>query len=226
MMSAGENLAKQYEARFSDREQFRIAVWKILVEDFFARLIPHDSALLDLGCGWGEFINHASARRKYGMDLNPDCSAHLDSAVEFLNQDCTNKWDLPDESLDMVFTSNFFEHLPSKESLDETLHQASRCLKADGQIICLGPNIKFLGGQYWDFYDHYLPLTEMSLSEALQLNGFEVAQCIDRFLPYSMSTGRPMPLSTMLLKMYLRLPLAWRVFGKQFLVIGRKRRAD
>ena len=64
--------------------------------------------------------------------------------------------------LDLVFTSNFFEHLPDKSSLGRTLEEIFRCLKPGGRLVAMGPNIRFTGGSYWDFWDHYLPLTEAS----------------------------------------------------------------
>jgi hypothetical protein len=33
------------------------------------------------------------------MDLNPKAAEHLDPAVKFLFQDCSLRWDLPDQSL-------------------------------------------------------------------------------------------------------------------------------
>jgi len=78
-----------------------------------------------------------------------------------------------------------------------------------------------LPGRYWDFWDHYLPLTETSLSEGLRLAGFTIERELARFLPYSMSQGFAPPL--FFLKAYLRCPLLWRFLGRQFLVIGRKR---
>jgi hypothetical protein len=54
----------------------------------------------------------------------------------------------------------------------------------------------------------------------LKLEGFEISECIDRFLPYSMSQGSTPPLA--FLKLYLKLPLAWKFFGKQFLVVAEK----
>jgi hypothetical protein len=84
----------------------------------------------------------------------------------------------------------------------------------------MGPNIKFLPGAYWDFWDHYLPLTEESLREALENRGFEIEKCVGKFLPYRMTKGPRYPL--FFLRMYLRLPLAWRILGKQFLVVATK----
>ncbi len=214
------DLQQEYAMRFAKNATYRRAVWQILTRDFFSKWIAPDAAVLDLGCGWGEFINQVEAGQKFGMDLNPDSPGKLAPGVTFLSQDCSEPWSVPDESLDVVFTSNFFEHLPSKESLRRTLDQARRCLKPDGRLICLGPNIKDLPGKYWDFWDHYLPLTEMSLSEGMRLTGFEIERGIARFLPYSMSQGFAPPL--VFLQVYLKCPWLWRFFGRQFLVIGRK----
>ena len=154
------------------------------------------------------------------MDLNPDAERHASSEVSVLKQDCSNAWPVPPESLDVVFTSNFFEHLPTKDALEKTLVEAYKALRPAGRLIAIGPNIKYLPGAYWDFFDHYLPLTELSLMEVLRKCGFEVAFCRDRFLPYTMSDGREYP--AWMLRLYLKMPFAWPFFGKQFLMIARK----
>jgi ubiquinone/menaquinone biosynthesis C-methylase UbiE len=212
-------LQREYSLRFSAQQQYRNAVWKILTAEFFQKFIPPDSTVLDLGSGWGEFINNIRAAKKYGMDLNPEGRARLAADVEFLEQDCSKEWQVGENSLDFVFTSNFFEHLRTKDDLRRTLAEARRCLKPDGKIICMGPNIKYLPGLYWDFWDHYLPLTELSLQEGLELLGFEVETCIARFLPYTMARGPQPPLS--LVHWYLKAPALWRIRGRQFLVVAR-----
>ena len=138
--------------------------------------------------------------------------------MTFLLQDCSTRWPLPDASLDVVFTSNFFEHLPDKAALGRTLDEIRRCLRPGGRLVAMGPNIKYLPGEYWDFWDHYIPLTEASLKEALVTRGFAVDVCLGRFLPYTMATGPRYPVA--FLRAYLKLPLAWRFFGRQFLVVG------
>jgi SAM-dependent methyltransferase len=215
-----EDLQKLYSTRFTGQEAYRDRVWKILTSEFFSRWIKPSDTILDLGCGYGEFINNAKATKKYGMDLNPSSKSQLEDNVEFFEQDCSLPWPLPENSLDVVFTSNFFEHLPTKHVLQSTLVEAFRCLKPNGRLIALGPNIKYLEGEYWDFFDHYLPLTEMSLAELLSLSGFRVEQSTGRFLPYTMSLGyQP---SLWKVRLFLKFPILWRIFGRQFLVIGRK----
>jgi SAM-dependent methyltransferase len=214
-----QQLEREYAMRFERTAAYRMAVWKILTAEFFSRWIDPESVILDLGCGWGEFINQINAACKYGMDLNPASREKLGAGITLLAQDCSAPWSLPDAHLDVVFTSNFFEHLPSKENLRGTLGEAFRCLKPGGRLICLGPNIKFLPGRYWDFWDHFLPLTELSLKEGLELAGFATELVIAKFLPYSMSQGFTPPL--VFLRWYLKLPFLWRLAGEQFLVIAR-----
>jgi hypothetical protein len=78
--------------------------------------------------------------------------------------------------------------------------------------------VRAIPGAYWDFWDHYLPLTERSLAEGLELAGFTIAEARARFLPYTMARDRNPPLWTV--SLYLRLPPLWRLFGRQFLVVG------
>ena len=212
-------LEREYSLRFSARQKYRNEVWQLLTAEFFQRYIPPASTVLDLGCGWGEFINNIRAAKKYGMDLNPEGRQRLLPEVEFLEQDCSKTWGVPDHSLDFVFTSNFFEHLRSKDDLRLTLGEAHRCLKPGGSIICLGPNLRYLGGKYWDFWDHYLALTDLSVQEVLELLHFRVIENIPRFLPYTMARGSQPPLA--LLRLFLKLPSLWWTIGRQFLVIAR-----
>jgi len=213
-----EELQRMYGARFSSNLEYRKHVWTVLVADTFSRYVQPTDSVLDLGCGYGEFINTIRCRKKFGMDLNPDTARFLADDVTFLQQDCSLRWQVPDESLDVVFTSNFLEHLADKAALGRVLDEVVRCLRPGGRIIALGPNIKYLHGKYWDFWDHYVPITEASLTEALVTRRLTVDVCIGRFLPYTMVNGAHYPL--FFLRAYLRLPIAWRLFGKQFLVVA------
>ena len=215
-----DHLQTIYHRRFAGKGGYRQQVWKVLLSDFFQRFVPETGAVLDLGCGYGEFINLVKGPTRYAMDLNPAAGRYLNPDVRWFQQDCSTRWPLEDETLGLVFTSNFFEHLPDKRGLLETLKEAHRCLRPGGRLVALGPNIKYVGGAYWDFWDHQVALTEASLAEVLESLGFKMERVVPRFLPYSMSTGRQYPL--VFLRLYLQLPVAWRFFGRQFLVVGRK----
>ncbi|MDX2235637.1 MAG: class I SAM-dependent methyltransferase [Hyphomonadaceae bacterium] len=214
-------MATLYRFRFNEAalpEKNRI--WRVLCSDYFKRFIPADATVLDLACGYGEFINNIAARKKYGVDLNADVARFLNNDVTFLNCRADAIVGLPDASVDVVFTSNFLEHLRSKEELDGVFLEALRVLKPSGRIVAMGPNIRFLADKYWDFYDHYLPLSHLSLEEGLVQAGFEVETVIAKFLPYT--TRSALPKNPGLIALYLRMPLAWQILGKQFLVVGRR----
>jgi SAM-dependent methyltransferase len=213
-------LERIYSRRFEANATYRQKVWNVLIERVFSGHIRTDAAVLDLGCGYGEFINNVRARVKYGMDMNPRTKSLLAPQVTFLQQDCSQKWSLPDASLDVVFTSNFFEHLPNKRALSDTLDEIYRCLRPGGRLIAMGPNIRATGGAYWDFYDHHVALTELSMTEILEVKGFQISTVVARFLPYTMVKAPRYPVS--LLVVYLKMPILWRFLGKQFLVIAVK----
>lgn len=214
------DLSRIYARRFAANLDYRKRVWRVLIDSFFQQYIPRNAAVLDLGCGYGEFINQVHAGRKYAMDLNPDAPRYLSADAEFIRQDCSQPWPVEEGTLDIVFTSNFFEHLPDKAALGRTLDQVHNALRQGGRLIAIGPNIKLVPGAYWDFWDHYVPLTELSLSEALENRGFRIERRDARFLPYTMAGKKPAPLA--LVKLYLVLPLLWPLLGKQFLVVAAK----
>jgi SAM-dependent methyltransferase len=212
-------LEQIYQARLTPYAQYRLKVWDQMCR-FFAKWIPSDATVLDLGCGHCEFLNTVNCKRKFGMDLNPAAVQFASPEATVIQQDCSQPWDVPPESIDVVFTSNFFEHLPDKTSLDRTLGEAYRALAPGGRLIAMGPNVRYVPGLYWDFFDHYLPLTERSLTEVMRLKGFKIETCIGRFMPYTMSDGRIYPIA--LLKIALAVPFTWRFIGKQFLVVAVK----
>ncbi len=219
-MNSGAELAEVYRRRFEPSREYRAEVWEVLIDHYFSRCIPSDATVLDLGCGYGEFINNIRCGKKFAIDLNPDSAGALDPQVAFLQQDCATRWNLPDDCLDVVFTSNFFEHLPTKEALAQTLTQAHRCLRVGGKLIAMGPNIHVIPHKYWDFWDHFLPLSHLSLAEALRLSHFQPREILARFLPFTLVDVPRYPL--FFLKLYLRMPIAFRLFGEQFLVTASK----
>ena len=71
-------LAREYERRFGPQADYRRRVWAMLTRDVFQRYVPESGAVLEIGCGWGEFINQIRARTKIGIDLNPSAAQRLD----------------------------------------------------------------------------------------------------------------------------------------------------
>jgi len=210
-----------YNDRFDENIAQRNVLWQILCKDFFQKFIKKNSTVLDLAAGYCEFINNIEAKNKIAVDLNPQTKKMAKKDVQFYKALSTKLPRKLGGTIDVVFTSNFFEHLDNKDELMATLQETHRVLKKGGQIMVLQPNIKLVGGAYWDFVDHTLPITEKSLAEALVLNGFEVTYQKTRFLPYTASAGKP--IVPLFVKLYLRIPIAHYFMCKQTFMIARKK---
>lgn len=215
------NLSELYKIRFKqDQLPRKNAIWRVICSQFLQKLINQNATVIDIACGYGEFINNIQARRKIAVDMNTDTRSFLNQGIEFHQCSALEiDADLA-SSADIVFTSNFLEHLPNKEALDLFLQQVKKVLKPEGKYIILGPNLRYLPGLYWDFYDHHLGLTHLSLAEALRLQGFNVDICIDKFLPYT--TQGSLPTHPWLVHLYLKVPMAWKLLGQQFLIVASK----
>ena len=216
-----DQLSDLYRIRFAKETLPRKnAIWKILCSDFFSKYVKESDTVLDIACGYGEFINNIEAKEKLAIDLNPDAKGYLNKDISFELCSANDLKHKIKGKADIAFTSNFLEHLPDKNALNEILDGIMVALKPGGKYLILGPNLRYLPGLYWDFFDHHLGLTHLSLCEALRLKGFHVDVCIDKFLPYT--TQGSLPTHPLLVKLYLKMPMAWRVLGKQFFIVASK----
>ena len=146
-----EDLDVLYRARFPEPDRkAKEAVWRVLCRHFFQRFVRNTDAVLELGCGYGEFIRFIEAGRKIAIDANPDSAAYLTPDVEFNLGDATDLGFVPSDTIDVCFVSNFFEHLPSKRTLDELLLEVRRVLRPGGSLVAMQSNIKYAPGDYWD----------------------------------------------------------------------------
>ena len=206
-----------YEHRFTPegRDEKR-RVWAVLVRHFFQRWIAPDAAVLDIGCGFGEFLNHVACGDRVGIDLNPEAAGLLVPGIAFHCRAAGDLSFLEAERFDIVFVSNFLEHLEDKHAVEDLLRGIHRVLRPRGQSIILGPNLRFLPGLYWDYWDHYVPITDRSLVEVLGSLGFQILESRARFLPYTVCSR--LPTWPMLVWLYLKSPWVWPFLGRQFFV--------
>lgn len=209
-----------YADRFDKSVEGRDAMWRVLCNDYFQQFVNPNDTVLDLAAGYCEFINNIRCKRKIAVDLNTKTKQMAHDDVEVHQTLSTKLAKSLTDKVDVVFTSNFFEHLESKNELIDTLKEVYRVLKPGGKVMILQPNIRLVGERYWDYIDHMLPLTEKSLEEALALTGFKVKYRKVRFLPYTANSR--IPASPFLIKAYLKFPPAQFVMGKQTFMIGTK----
>lgn len=223
--TGSSTLTSLYRHRFQANREPRAELWAVLVDGFFQRWVPRDSCVLDLAAGDCGFVNAIAARRRIAVDLNPDVVDAAAAGVEAIVCAADAVEEVPDASVDRIFVSNLFEHLP-RETILAVMDECRRLLAPTGRLLVLQPNIRFCARDYWMFFDHVTPLDDRSLGEALALTGFDVEHQITRFLPYT--TKSRLPASPALVRGYLRVPLAWRVLGAQtFIVAGHSHgRAD
>ena len=217
-----------YTRRFSEvEEQTRDATWNVLVRDYFQGYVSPDDVVVDIGAGDGLFIKKIKAGRKIAVDLSPH--------VQMLKEHNIEVYQLPADQFaqeigckaDVIFMSNFCEHLPDKRTLLQVFEECYQALKPGGSIVILQPNIRLVGTAYWDYVDHHIPLTEHSLIEGLEVSGFNVVKVIPRFLPYTAKStlGRLISGQNVerMAETYLKFPILWRLFGKQSLVVATPR---
>lgn len=212
------DVKKIYETRFINIEERKL-IWQVLVTDFFQQYINKNDIVLDAGCGYGEFINNIVCGKKLAIDLNPEAKKHLNTDVKFFLGSTTKMTSIKEKSIDKIFVSNFFEHL-EREDIALTINECRRILKEGGQILILQPNIRFLVKDFWRFFDHITPIDDRAMEELFNSKGFFLKKIILKFLPFTTKNG--LPKSLFLVRLYLKIPFLWNIFGKQSFLIFEK----
>ena len=190
-----------YQQRFGDTRT-RQLLWGILTKDFFQKYVSENDVVLDVPCGYAEFINTIKCKKKYGADINKDCIKYVGKDVKFLLNSST-RLSLGSRSIDKIFVSNFFEHLTNADII-KTVAEFKRILKPGGQILILQPNIRFASKNYWMFFDHINAIDDRALEEIFVTMGFSLKKRILKFLPFT--THSRYPIKLRLVKLYIKLP--------------------
>jgi SAM-dependent methyltransferase len=220
------DLEQLYANRFDERDRaWKEVVWRILWRRVFRRWIEPADRVLDLGAGYCEFINSAIAGRRIAVDLNPETHRCAAVGVEVHATSADHLSFLGPGEIDVVFSSNFLEHLPDKDAVGRVLAEVERVLAPGGRFILMGPNVRLLPGRYWDYFDHHVPLSDRSLSEALLMRAFRLRHVEASFLPYTVKDSGPR--WPWLVEAYLALrPISSQLLGKQFLIVAEKASSD
>ncbi len=205
---------KYYQTRFS-YDKGRNAVWRAITAEL-QRYVSKDAIVLDLGCGYGDFISNIKAREKHALDVYKGAKRFLKNDIMFYEADALDMSLVPKKRFDVVFASNFLEHFDDSQ-LRIIMRQIKQKMKKGALIILIQPNYKYAGKRYFDDYTHKTAFTHNSLVDFLKANSFEIIRIAPRYLPFSMKSM--LPKSYILTKIYLALP--YKPFARQMLAIAR-----
>lgn len=216
----GEQMKALYAERFAGDVAFRREMWRELCVGFFDRYVAPGDTVLDLAAGACEFINAVRAGTRIAVDINPAVRDMAAPGVTALVSPADDLADVADGSVDVVFASNFFEHI-DRPTILAVMVEAHRVLRPGGRFMVLQPNIRFCARDYWMFFDHVTPVDDRALVEAFTLSGYEVTTVVPRFLPFT--TKSRLPKSARLVRAYLAFPPVWRLLGKQSFLLAERR---
>ena len=218
MVASGNAMNPGYHETRFDFDPRREVLWATLCECYFQKLVSPDDCVLDIGAGYGHFINNIRAKRRIGFDSWPGMAGFLKAGVEGIVSSATDLTGVEDGTVDFALASNVFEHLTRGE-LAIVLEQIRKKLKASGTLTILQPNYRFAYQEYFDDYTHVSIYSDRSMCDLLSASGFRIEQCRPRFLPLTIRSS--FPVSPFLIRTYLRLPV--KPFGKQMLITASPR---
>lgn len=193
----------------------RKEVWKAICQ-YLSRYISPQSSVLEIGSGYCDFINNVKARTKFAIDIDENSKKYCDPDITFLNIKAT-EMEFDENSLDIVFASNLFEHLNDSD-LEILTSKIYQCLKQKGKLILIQPNYYYAYRSYWDDFTHIKAFSHVSLTDFLITRGFKIIKTEKKFLPFSFKSL--LPKSYYITKLYLK--SFWRPFAKQMLIIAEK----
>jgi SAM-dependent methyltransferase len=191
-------------------DQRRDLLWRTLCDHYFQRLVRSDATVLELGAGYGHFINHIRCAHRIAVDRWEGMPRFVATNVQSHVGSVTDLGFIPERTVDFVFASNLFEHMTRNE-FAIVLEQVRSKLKPGGTLNILQPNYRFAYREYFDDYSHISIYSDRSLTEFLASCGFRVIECKPRFLPLTVISK--LPVRPFLIRLYLNLP--FKPMGKQ-----------
>lgn len=213
MSSAGSATANPYVGAYP-YDSGRRAVWRAIAR-YVARDVADVGTLIELGAGYCDFVNQFPARRKIAFDLNPEMRRWAAADVELRIESALALPGIDDGSADLVFGSNFLEHLREAE-LAVLLPRVRSVLSPRGRLVLLQPNHRRCAAHYFDDPTHVTIFDDRNITDCLARFGLRVVRLDPGLLPFSMNSR--LPKSELLTALYLRSPL--RPLAAQMYVIA------
>ena len=209
-------MSSYYTTRYT-QDPGRKKVWRAIINYLEKYIGESSDSVVDIGCGYGDFINNVNAKNKYAIDLNPSAAGYLEKSVKFYSTKVTDLSCIKDSSIDIAFSSNLLEHLTDDE-LVEAASEFWRILKPDGLFITMQPNFYYAYREYFDDFTHKKVFSHESLKDFFQANHFKMLAMEKKFLPFSLKSR--LPKTYFLTRMYLG--SFYRPSAKQMLGVFQK----
>jgi len=115
---------------------------KRMVNQIIDKIVTEDNnKILDIGCSTGEFLNlYCDRNYCYGIDISDESLNMIDKLKINVSVCDIDHENLPfdDNFFDIVYSSNTIEHIIDTHHFMEEIY---RCLKPDGRLIIVCPNI-------------------------------------------------------------------------------------
>ena len=168
----------------------RDTLWRALWRYRFSAMVTPTDCVLDLGAGYCNFINAASAARRVAVDAWSGFANFAAPGVETFVAPVTELGFLKDSTVDFAFASNLFEHLTRVE-FTATLAALHRKLSPRGTLTLVQPNYRYAYREYFDDFDHKSVFSHVSMPDFLASQNFEVFCVEPRFMPLTVKGGLP-----------------------------------
>lgn len=186
--------------------------------------IKPGQALLDIGCGRGEFLRGfiECGVRGFGVDRSRAAEKYCPDA-ELRTSDLEHDG-IPyeDNAFDVVYSKSVIEHFYHPEKL---VQEMFRVLKPGGLAITLCPDWEYNYRIYFEDYTHRTPFMRSSLRDIQVMHGFENVR-VDRFrqLPVLWDAGAWLlpaaELTRVLAPGFLKPYSKWVRFSKEIMLIS------
>ena len=167
----------------------RRRVWREIAR-FVRKDVPSAHTVVELGAGYCDFINEFPATRKIAFDLNPEMAAFAAPEVELRTSDATTLPGIQPESVDLVFASNFLEHLKQDE-LDALLPRIRCVLAPGGRLVLIQPNYRLCADRYFEDPTHQTIFDDANIVKLLATHALQVIRLEPGVLPFSMRSRLP-----------------------------------
>lgn len=134
------------------------------------------NSLLDVGCGYGFFLDYVKEKipRLTGLELDPKVAAYARDRLHVDARECRIENFVPEEPFDCITMCDVLEHVAEPH---DVLEQCRDLLVGDGIIYIQVPNLvgfKLPLGHGWGLPHHLWQFGPRSLRALMEKSGFEV----------------------------------------------------